>query len=174
MSHRYYVVSLELISHAHTSRTQAEAKETEEEKAMRIFQEAEGYDASSFSAWESHQDEIRVKVDEDVVRVSPLAGSGLRGTEQIPGGFGAVVRCDLNEVVGNPQAFEALVAALHEHGVLLFKGQQGLDPAVLAAFTRKFDEASPCESLPDLNLISRTSSDGVGLWHAYEQRSGAT
>ena len=53
---------------------------------------------------------IFAKVDEDVVRVSPLGGSGLPGTEHIRGEFGAAVRCDLNEVVENPQAFEAVVA----------------------------------------------------------------
>ncbi len=108
-----------------------------------IDQEAEGYDASSFSAWESHQDEIRVKVDSHVVRVSPLATSGLPYTERLPETFGAVVNVDLNEVVNNPQAFEAVRAALHEYGVLVFQNQQSVHPSTLAVFTHKFDEASP-------------------------------
>ena len=117
--------------------------ETEEEKALKLFQEAEGYDANSFSAWEAHQDEIRVKVDSHVVRVSPLVSSGLPYTERLPETFGAVVKVDLNEVVNNPQAFEAVRAALHEYGVLVFQNQQDVHPSTLAKFTHKFDEASP-------------------------------
>lgn len=60
------------------------------------------------------QDEIRVQVDAHVVRVSPLATSNLPYTERLPNHFGAMVKCDLNEVVENPQAFEAVRAALHE------------------------------------------------------------
>ena len=82
--------------------------ETGQEAAIRAFQEAEGYDAKSFSAWESHQDEIAVKVSLDVVEIMPLDRSGIAGTEDLPPGFGALCRCDLNEVVANPQAFEAV------------------------------------------------------------------
>ena len=82
--------------------------ETGQEAAIRAFQEAEGYDAKSFSAWESHQDEIAVKLSLDVVEITPLDRSGIAGTEDLPPGFGALCRCDLNEVVANPQAFEAV------------------------------------------------------------------
>ena len=82
--------------------------ETGQEAAIRAFQEAEGYDAKSFSAWESHQDEIAVKLSLDVVEITPLDWSGIAGTEDLPPGFGALCRCDLNEVVANPQAFEAV------------------------------------------------------------------
>ena len=82
--------------------------ETGQEAAIRAFQEAEGYDAKSFSAWESHQDEIAVKLSLDVVEITPLDRSGIAGTEGLPPGFGALCRCDLNEVVANPQAFEAV------------------------------------------------------------------
>ena len=34
-------------------------------------------------------------------------------------------------------------SALHTHNILVFKGQQGLAPSTLAAFTREFDVESP-------------------------------
>ena len=77
------------------------------------------------------------------VHVSPLATSGLPYTEGLLESFGAVVECDLDQVVGNRQAFETVRSALHEYGLLVFKGQQRLHPSILAVFTHKFDEYSP-------------------------------
>ena len=49
-----------------------------------------------------------MKLSLDVVEITPLDRSGIAGTEDLPPGFGALCRCDLNEVVANPQAFEAV------------------------------------------------------------------
>ena len=110
-----------------------------EARAMPSTAEAEAAEQFGGTA---HQDEIRVQLDDHVVRVTPLALSSLPYTDQLAPDFGAVVRCDLNAVVENPQAFEAVRAALHEYGLLVFR-QQSVHPSALALFTHKFDEASP-------------------------------
>jgi len=110
-----------------------------EARAMPSTAEAEAAEQFGGTA---HQDEIRVQLDDHVVRVTPLALSSLPYTDQLAPDFGAVVRCDLNAVVENPQAFEAVRAALHEYGLLVFR-QQSVHPSALALLTHKFDEASP-------------------------------
>ena len=66
------------------------------------------FDAPDANQRINWQDEIAVKVSLDVVEIMPLDRSGIAGTEDLPPGFGALCRCDLNEVVANPQAFEAV------------------------------------------------------------------
>jgi peptidoglycan/xylan/chitin deacetylase (PgdA/CDA1 family)/alpha-ketoglutarate-dependent taurine dioxygenase len=65
----------------------------------------------------------------------------------VPGGagFGAVCTADIAAAMAEPggAALAAIHAALSEHELLVFKGQVGLEPEVLAAFTHSFDRASP-------------------------------
>eukprot|EP01043_Picozoa_sp_COSAG02_P015073 COSAG02_NODE_633_length_19262_cov_32.473256_11_plen_381_part_00 len=71
----------------------------------------------------------------ELLSVTPL-GSGP--------GFGAVVRCpSLAVALKEPALFAAIRQALHTHLLLVFKDQQSLTPAELAAFTHSFDPSAP-------------------------------
>lgn len=94
---------------------------------------------------------------------------------RLSGAVGAEVR----GVVLTPELPEAMVARLRaiwlEHGVLVFRDQQALPPAALAAFARRFGEvveypfikglAEAPEVIPVVKLEHETANFG-GLWHS--------
>lgn len=76
-------------------------------------------------------------------------------------GFGAVVRCpSLAAALDDAVLFAAIREALHTHLLLVFKDQQKLTPAELAAFTHSFDP-SASSVWRDLTRVADSTGGGV-------------